>query len=242
MKKSVVILLLLPLISLAQRGGEKGGNYGNFSGFGKQNKSSYIRGNVSGQIIDSKTGKELQYANISIINTKWNKIIEGTISDDRGKFLLTGILTGNYKIKINYLGYKQKEIEFQLTKKSPDIRLKEVRLEENSEMLSEVKVEEEKNIYETKIDKIIYNAENDDNGANEDASDVLRKAPLLSVDFDGNVELRGSKNIKFLLNGKASSFLSGDLSSALQMIPADEIKSVEIITSPGAKYDGEGNA
>ena len=48
--------------------------------------------------------------------------------------------------------------------------------------------------------------------------------------------------IKFLLNGKASSFLTGDLASALQMIPADEIKSVEIITSPGAKYDGEGEA
>ena len=242
MKNKIIILLLFPLIIFGQRGGGKGGDYGNFSGFGKQKKSEYFRGSVSGQIIDSKTGKELEYANISIINTKWNKIIEGTISDRNGKFLLSGILTGDYAIKVNYLGYKQKEIEFKLTKKAPDIRLKEIKLEASSEMLSEVKVEEEKAVYESKIDKIIYNAENDDNGANEDATDVLRKAPLLSVDFDGNVELRGSKNIKFLLNGKASSFLSGDLASALQMIPADEIKSIEIITSPGAKYDGEGEA
>tara|TARA_B100001250_G_scaffold262781_1_gene226437 strand:- start:2267 stop:4735 length:2469 start_codon:yes stop_codon:yes gene_type:complete len=241
-RKIIIILFLLPLIAFGQRGGEKGGNYGNSSGFGKQKKSSYFRGSVSGQITDSKTGKELEYANISIINTKWNKIIEGTISDENGKFSLSGILTGDYTIKVNYLGYKQKEVEFKLTKRSPDIRLKEIKLEASSEMLSEVKVEEEKAIYEAKIDKIIYNAENDDNGANEDATDVLRKAPLLSVDFDGNVELRGSKDIKFLLNGKASSFLSGDLSSALQMIPANEIKSVEIITSPGAKYDGEGGA
>ncbi len=234
--------MIFPLIFFGQRGGGKGGYSGDFSSFGSKKKSDYFRGSVSGKIIDAKNNKELAFANVSIINTKWNKEIEGTITNENGKFLMSGILTGEYILKINYLGYKNKEIEFNITKKEPDVRLKEIKLEISSEMLSEVTIVEEKPIYESKLDKIIYNAENDDNGANEDATDVLRKAPLLSVDFDGNVELRGSKNIKFLLNGKASSFLSGDLSSALQMIPADEIKSVEIITSPGAKYDGEGEA
>ena len=242
MKKILIFFLLLPLISFGQRGGERGGGGGSFSGFGKKNKSSYFRGSISGKIVDSKTGEGLEYANISLTNAKWNKVIEGTISSNNGKFLMTGILTGDYILKINYIGYEKKEIEFKLTKKNPDVKLKEIKLEIGTEMLTEIKIEEEKPVYESKIDKIIYNAENDDNGANEDATDVLRKAPLLSVDFDGNVELRGSKNIKFLLNGKASSFLSGDLASAFQMIPADEIKSVEIITSPGAKYDGEGEA
>ena len=240
MKRIILIFLLIPLISIAQRGGNNSGFQGDFSKYGKKNKSSYFRGSVSGKIIDKNTGKALEYANISIANTKWNKIIEGTISGSNGKFSMSGILTGEYILTINYLGYKQKEIEFQLTKKAPDVNLKDIKLEISSEMLSEIKINADKPIFESKIDKIIYNAENDNNGASEDATDVLRKAPLLSVDFDGNVELRGSKNIKFLLNGKASSFLSGDLASALQMIPADEIKSVEIITSPGAKYDGEG--
>ena len=239
MKNILIILLVFPTLAFGQRGGGYGGD---FSKFGKKNKSSYFRGSVNGKIIDSKTGEGLEYANISITNSKWNKLIEGTISSSNGKFSMSGILTGDYILKINYLGYQQKEIEFKLTKKNPDVRLKDIMLEVSSEMLSEIIIEEEKPIFESKIDKIIYNAANDDNGANEDATDVLRKAPLLSVDFDGNVELRGSKNIKFLLNGKASSFLSGDLASALSMIPADEIKSVEIITSPGAKYDGEGEA
>ena len=239
MKKIFLLLFLIPTVTLAQRGSGYGGE---FSKFGKKNKSSYFRGSVSGKIIDSKTGKGLEFANVSIINSKWNKLIEGTITGNNGKFSMNGILTGDYILKVSYLGYKQKEVEFKLTKKSPDVRLKDIMLEVSSEMLSEVKIEEEKPIFESKIDKIVYNAENDDNGANEDATDVLRKAPLLSVDFDGNVELRGSKDIKFLLNGKASSFLSGNIASALSMIPADEIKSVEIITSPGAKYDGEGEA
>ena len=242
MKKILIIIILFPLISFCQRGGGKSDYSGDFSQFGSKKKSDYFRGSISGKIVDAKNNKELEFANVSITNTKWNKEIEGTITNQNGKFLMSGILTGEYILKINYLGYKSKEIEFNITKKSPDVRLKEIKLEAISEMLSEVTIIEEKPIYESKLDKIIYNAENDDNGANEDATDVLRKAPLLSVDFDGNVELRGSKNIKFLLNGRASSFLSGDLASALQMIPADEIKSVEIITSPGSKYDGEGEA
>ena len=239
MNRIIIIILLLPLITFSQKRERSGGD---FSNYGKKNKVSYIRGSVSGKIIDFNTGLALEYANISITNTKWNKVIEGTISNSNGKFSMQGILTGNYIIKINYLGYIQQEIEFELTKRKPDIKLNDIKLKISSEMLSEIEILEEKPIFESKIDKIIYNAENDDNGANEDATDILRKAPLLSVDFDGNVELRGSKQIKFLLNGKASSFLSGDLASALQMIPANEIKSVEIITSPGAKYDGEGEA
>ena len=206
MKKTILlIILLIPLLSLGQRGGGKGFG-GDFSGFGSKKKSSYFRGNVSGKIIDSNTGEGLEYANISVTNAKWNKIIEGTISGQNGKFSMTGILTGDYILKINYLGYKAKEVEFKLTKKDPDINLKEIKLEVSSEMLSEITIDEQKPVYESKLDKIIYNAENDDNGASEDATDVLRKAPMLSVDFDGNVELRGSKQIKFLLNGKASSF------------------------------------
>ena len=241
LKKIFIILLFIPFISNAQRGGKNNFN-GDFSKFGKKSKTEYFRGNISGKIIDNNTGNGLEYANISLINVKWDKIIEGTISGSNGKFSISGILIGDYVLKINYIGYKTKEVGFQITKRNPDINLKDISLEISSEVLSEITINEEKPVYESKIDKIIYNAESDDSGASEDATDVLRKAPLLSVDFDGNVELRGSKQIKFLLNGKASSFLSGDLASALQMIPADEIKSVEIITSPGAKYDGEGEA
>jgi len=152
------------------------------------------------------------------------------------------IRSGKYQISVSYIGYDIKNIDFELTKKKPDIKLEDILLSINSEMLSEVTIKEQKPIFETKIDKIVYNAEHDMNEGLIDATDVLRKAPLLTVDLDGEVSLRGSKNIKFLVNGKASSFFTSDIATALQMIPADEIKSVEIITSPGAKYDGEGDA
>ncbi len=237
MRKILILFFLIPLVSLGQY---KRGN-SNFKGY-KKNKNNYFKGSISGKVIDSNTEEPLEFASISLINTRWNKIIEGTITDENGKFKMFGILSGKYKIEVNYIGYESGELEFELTKKKPDIKLDNLKLKVNSKVLSELILKEDKPIYESKIDKIVYNVDNDINQGTDDASDVLRKTPLLSVDFEGNVELRGSKNIKFLLNGKASSFLSGDLSSALSMIPADQIKSIEVITSPGAKYDGEGEA
>ena len=241
MRRILIILIILPFISLSQEK-EGQGESGNFKGFGKDNSKDYIKGNVSGKIIDSKTGKTLEYANISLTNTKWDKIIEGTISDAKGRFSMSKIRTGSYKISVSFLGYDIQSTNFELTKKKPDIRLDDILLIATNEMLSEVKIIEQKPVFESKIDKIIYNAENDMNEGLNDATDVLRKTPLLNVDLEGEVSLRGSKNIKFLVNGKASTFFSSDIATALQMIPADEIKSIEVITSPGAKYDGEGDA
>jgi ferric enterobactin receptor len=230
---------MIPFFTLAQ---ERGGGSGSYKGSGKDNSKDYIKGNISGKIVDSKTGEILEYANISLTNIKWGKIIEGTISDAKGRFSMNKIRTGSYKISVSYLGYEIQSLNFELTKKKPDIKLSDILLISNNEMLSEVKIKEQKPIFESKIDKIVYNAENDMNEGLNDATDVLRKTPLLTVDLEGEVSLRGSKNIKFLVNGKASTFFSSDIATALQMIPADEIKSIEVITSPGAKYDGEGDA
>ena len=239
MKNILILVFIIPLLSLAQEG--NGGN-SYYKGSLKKKNNDYIKGTVSGKIVDSKTGKILEYANISLRNIKWDKIIEGTISDSKGRFSMNKIRTGSYQISVSYLGYEIQSVNFELTKKKPDNKLADILLVANNEMLSEVKITEQKPVFESKIDKIVYNAENDMNEGLNDATDVLRKAPLLTVDLEGEVSLRGSKNIKFLVNGKASTFFSSDIATALQMIPADEIKSVEIITSPGAKFDGEGDA
>ena len=75
--------MIIPFFTLAQ---ERSGRNGSYKGFGKDNSKDYIKGNVSGKIEDSKTGEILEYANISLTNTNWDKIIEGTISDSKGRF------------------------------------------------------------------------------------------------------------------------------------------------------------
>ena len=98
----------------------------------------------------------------------------------------------------------------------------------------------DKPIVENKIDKIVYNVSNDITSQGGAAIDVLKKVPQVTVDIDGNVELQGNSNIRFLINGKPSSVFGNSLSDALASIPASQIKSVEAITNPGAKYDSQG--
>jgi outer membrane receptor protein involved in Fe transport len=106
--------------------------------------------------------------------------------------------------------------------------------------LSTVNVVAKVPVMENKIDKLVYNAANDLTSQGGVALDVLKKVPMVTVDIDGNVELQGSSSIRFLINGKPSSIFGASLADALQSIPASQIKNIEVITSPGAKYDAQG--
>ena len=197
----------------------------------------YIKGKIK-----NKNNINLEFATVSLYNNKDNSLVEGTITNSKGKFLFTDIVEGNYRIEISFIGYKDTSIVINKTTNNINNNINTIYLKQDAKLLSEINIEDRKLIYEAKIDKIIYNAENDLNETENNATDVLRKTPLVSVDLEDNISLRGSRNIKFLVNGKASSFFSSDVNTALQMIPADEIKSIEVITSPGAKFDGDGDA
>ena len=198
-------------------------------------------GKISGKLVDAKTGKTLPYANVRLFR-KNDVLLEGTITDESGVFSFQELGLSPYYFLVNFIGYEETKVEVELNKNKTFIYLKKVKVNQSSVALNEVSVIEDKPIYESKMEKIVYNAENDLNESLDDATDALRKTPLLSVDLEGNVSLRGSSNVKFLVNGKESTFFSGSASDALQMIPADQVKSVEVITSPTAKYEGEGSS
>ena len=222
------VLLLSSFISYSQFG-----NWG-----GKKKKS--IKGKIEGVLIDSMTNATISYATITMKRGDTN--LDGVLSEENGSWKIGEVTTGKYDLYISFLGYKEKVIrDVETTLKDPDVNLNTIYLVPSSVILDGVKITEKRALIENKPDKLVFNAEDDSSIAGGDATDVLRKVPLLSVDLEGNVSLRGSQNVRILINGKPSGMFSSNVADALKMFPADQIKKVEVITSPGAKYDGEGS-
>ncbi|RYY32219.1 MAG: TonB-dependent receptor [Sphingobacteriaceae bacterium] len=204
---------------------------------------SSIVGRISGKVIDSLTKKPLEYATVSIYRAGGKAPITGVLTDDKGNFKLDNIKAGDYKLGFSYIGYPTKFVEpVTTTLSKPDFNMGDVSVAPSAQALKEVQVTAAAPLIENRIDKIVYNAEKDITVAGGNVSDILRKVPLVSVDMDGNVSVRGDQNIRVLINGKPSGAMAASVADALRTIPADQVKSVEVITSPSAKYDAEGSA
>jgi ferric enterobactin receptor len=221
--KNIFSLLFLILIS---------------AGLQAQNNAT---GKITGKIIDAATKQPVDYATISLLKQGTTAPINGAISDTKGDFKLDHLADGEYTIHLDFIGYKRNIIEHIIIGgASHTVALGSILLAPVQNQLKSVEVVGKTPIVENKIDKLVYNAANDLTAQGGVALDVLKKVPMVSVDIDGNVELQGDANIRFLINGKPSSIFGASLTDALQSIPASQIKSIEVITSPGAKYDATG--
>lgn len=213
------------------------------AGYSKMAKSKQPEvgyGKLTGQILDPDN-QPVPFATIALISNADGSTVDGTIADESGKFVLKSIPEGNYKVSISFIGFdKLEKSPFEFTGKGESYDLGTVKMASNTQELDEVVVEGQRELMEEKVDRIIYNAEQDKTTTGGDATDVLRRVPLLSVDLDGNVSLRGSSNIRVLIDNRPSTISASSIADALKQIPADQIKSVEVITSPSARYDAEG--
>ena len=209
--------------------------------FAQTNTSPKNGASLSGKIIDSANAQPIDYATISIYQDGDSKPANGATSNAKGLFVINNLAPGNYHAVFDFVGYESKTIKgILISKPGSRINLGNIALSVSAKTLAGVVVTGQKNLIENKIDKMVYNAEKDITSQGGVATDLLKKIPMISVDVDGNVELQGNGNIRFLINGKPSSIFGNSIADALQAIPASQIKSIEVITSPGAKYDAEG--
>ena len=196
---------------------------------------------VTGRVIDSLSHQPLQYATVSIVKQNDPKPSGGGMTSAKGGFALDGLTPGTYTITVDIIGYGPHSIgPFTLDAKKPVLSLGDIAVGKKASEMQAVTVTATRGLVENKLDKMVYNVEKDVTSLGGVATDVLKKVPMVSVDVDGNVDIMGNTNILFLINGRPSSIFGNNLADALQSIPASQIKSIEVITSPGAKYDAEG--
>ena len=226
MGKGIVLLLFLAI---------------NFNLHAQRKQEPGLHVGITGKVIDSVSGAALDYATITLFLAGSTKPVNGSTTDARGKFSVNDVANGNYKVVIEYIGYKPYTFNnILVNEQTVPVDLKTVSLVKRAAMLQTVTVSAKPNIIENKIDKLVFNAELDITSQSGVATDILKKVPQVSVDVDGNVELAGSSSIRFLIDGKPSSAFGNNITDVLESIPASQIKSIEVVTNPGAKYDAQG--
>ena len=200
-------------------------------------------GKITGTIVDSVTGQPVQFASVSLSLQGADKELDGMMTDDKGYFALSSIADGTYKLQIFSIGYKSGfKNNIVVSNTSRVVNLGNIKLPPTSSKLSVVTVAADKSTVQYEVDKTVYNVDKDMTSQTGVATDVLKKIPEVEVDVDGNIELQGNADVRFLINGKPSTIFGNNLADVLQSIPASQIQSIEVITSPGAKYDAEGTA
>lgn len=203
------------------------------------NRESSPSGIVSGLVVDSETKKPIMRATVTLHNPATKKQITGGYTDKTGKFNLK-VGSGNYYVRVNFVGYDSVITkEFSITASDSKHDCGTISLRMQAVRTQEVTVTAEREAIEVGLDRKVFNVEQDVSSLGGSAIDVLANIPSITVDQDDNVSLRGSSDVRVMIDGRVTNMSASD---ALASIPASMISSVELITNPGARYDADGTA
>jgi iron complex outermembrane recepter protein len=223
------------------------------SGQKKQKKSkvavdnsevSIETGKLTGRAVSIQNNKEqaLEFASVSVFKGKDStKAIGGGLTDTRGIFEINDLPFGSYRLVIQSVGFDTwKSVKVKL--QSSEENLGKIIIKTSSKTLDEITVSEQKQEMTMSLDKRIFNVGANLTTVGGTALDVLQNVPSVIVTPDGEIQMRGSGNLLILIDGRPSGITTSNRQSALEMLPADVIESIEIITNPSSKYQADGTS
>lgn len=193
---------------------------------------------VSGIVSDSS--KSLHLVTVRLFKENNTVPLQTALSDEKGNFQFSKPAPGNYILSFTHTGFTEKRINITVTNTSENMQVEPVQLSRASGILKEVVVNAQRPMVEQSDDKIVLNVEDDPTNKTGTAIDILRKTPFVTVDGNDDIKVNGKTNFKVLLNGRETAMFARNVKEALQGFPGNLISKIEVITSPSAKYDGEG--
>ena len=197
---------------------------------------------ISGKVTDEATGSPLQFANVAVFQEQDSSLVTGGVTQADGSFNIK-IAPGDYYVRIQFVTYSPKIFSgIKINRNNPNQNFGEIILAPANTELEEIVVQAERTQMQLQLDKKVYNVGKDLSNLGGSASDLLANLPSVSVDVEGNVELRGSTSVKVLIDGKPSGLVGLSSTDALRQMQGNMIETVEIITNPSARYDAEGMA
>ena len=196
---------------------------------------------LKGQVVDSLTNEPVSFATLRV--TRGEEITEPLAllaCDIDGYFSVSLPEAGSYYFHMSSIGKIPARRKVSVSAQSPVWNVGKLYMKDDARTLGEVRVSAQRPLVKVDIDKLVYNLEEDPEAKVSNTLDMLRKVPMVTVDGDDNIQLKGNSNFKIYMNGRPSGLLSSNPSAVLKSLPASSIKDIEVITDPGARYDAEG--
>jgi outer membrane receptor protein involved in Fe transport len=194
---------------------------------------------IQGKIVD-EAGAPMSFSNVAVYQLTDSTLAGGAVTDADGSFKV-GVKPGDYYLKVTFISFEDLVISGIHASAGP-VDVGSHVMKTSKAILDEVVVQGEKSSMELSLDKRIFNVGKDLANTGGTAADILSYVPSVSVDPEGNVKLRGSDNVRILIDGKPSGLVSFNGSGGLQQLQGSMIERVEVITNPSARYEAEGMA
>ncbi len=198
---------------------------------------------IAGKVTEA-LGQDLSFANVLIFNAEDTTLVKGDVTDLDGRYQMDAPEPGNYLIGASMIGYETTYSSvFQVTDSDGRISIETLSLAEEVAELNEVQVVAKKPLFEQKIDRLVVNVENSITSAGTSALEVLERSPGVIVNRQNDaLSLIGKDGVVVMINGKVNHMPTEALVQMLAGMSSDNIEKIELITTPPANFDAEGNA
>jgi iron complex outermembrane recepter protein len=196
---------------------------------------------ISGIVRDNQ-GKFLAGASVALKKEKDSALIKISLSDSNGQYSFSSIPAGNYFITASHIAYSPASSSVFTVTESAASQVPPIELARASYELQQAQVTAIQPLVEVRPDRIILNVENTINAIGEDALDILRKSPGITVDNTNSISISGKNGVQVYVDGRPT-YLSGTtLAQYLETLQSSSIESIEIITNPSSRYEAAGSA
>ncbi|GAB3281880.1 outer membrane beta-barrel family protein [Larkinella harenae] len=193
---------------------------------------------LRGLLVDGATTKPIPFASVVLYRPSDSVAVTGSLTDSMGVFHLIQVPPGSYQLKTFFIGYKPTLVPVTLSR-NQSLNLGTLLVEPTKNQLTEVVVTGQKADVRVKADRQTYRAAQFGSAVGGTATDLLRNLPGISVNAEGEVTQRGANGFLVLLNGKP---VQANLGTLLNQLPANTVESIDVITTPSARYDPDGKA
>ena len=204
--------------------------------------NGYSQTSLSGTVSDANG--PMGFANVLVLSSADSSLVKGDVTADDGTFSIASVPPGRYLLSASMVGYREHRSEmFEVKPGAPQMQLGNIELQADVAMLDGVTVTARKPLFEQQIDRLTVNVANSITSAGATALDILERSPGVVVNRSQNaISLAGKDGVVVMINGKINRMPLEAVVQMLEGMPSSNIEKIELITTPPANFDAEGNA